>query len=1057
LNPQLKSVTARPRALRVRRRANVELRAERLEDRCLLAADAVIQGQLWQDSDTNGAREPGELGLPGWTVFLDADADGLLDAGETTTTANAAGEYTFTGLAAGDYDVAVAPFAGWRQITPSFDSGLQFLEQHTDNVAGVHGLNGAEEIVISPDGRHAYAVMILDNTVALFNRDTLTGRLSFVRVYEDGVDGFDGLRAAHWATISPDGRHLYVSGRGDDGIGVLGRDASTGALSFLQIVKDGVNGVDGLSFVGVSSISPDGKHLYATGRDDNAVAAFARDENTGLLTFIEVERQGVNGVSGMTQARGVTTSPDGQHVYVSSLNGDSIVAFLRNSTSGELTFVQSVTDGVGGITGLDQVPNLDVTQDGRHVIAAGFADDAVSVYSRNAETGVLTFQAIYRNGVGGVQGLDGAIAIRVSPDDRRVLVAGYFENAVAEFARDPESGDLTFVAAYRDGVNGVQGLGGAHAVAYSPDGRNVYTGGFNDDAIGVYAAPPQSYTVTVAESETASNVDFGWFRFAPLNNPPALLAIGNQSIGEGPWSLIVSAGDYDPGDVLTFSLGAGAPVGMSIAPGPGARQATITWTPGDNVLVSPNPLSITVIVTDNGTGLLSDSETLQLTVVNTPPTASIAITSPGIAAFKAGVQQNFTLTATDLAAADQAAGFTFDIDWDGNGTFDQTINGPSGTTVNHTFAAVGSYPVGVRDTDKDAGQSVTTTYTVHVYSLVQVGADIEWNGSGGNDTVEFHQTGPSAVEVRTLMVGGLATNFIENFSGVTGRVIAKGHRGNDVLNAAALTTIPVTFEGGQHHDTLTGGAADDILRGEFVGAIGDGVEGNDSITGGAGHDLIEGDGLEGGNDTLRGGTGNDTILGDGGDGLEGRADTIFGEDGDDQIFGHHGSDLIDGGNDNDLITGGDGNEGNDTLIGGAGNDILSGSAGNDSLVGGTGRDLLIGGLGLDTLRGDAGEDLLVADKTTFDLNAAALLAIHNEWTSAGSYEDRVAHLTGTAGGLNGSTFLQPGVTVFDDEEIDSLTGGAVDLDWYIYNLLQDALADHESGETQTDTFGFPLP
>jgi len=220
--------------------------------------------------------------------------------------------------------------------------------------------------------------------------------------------------------------------------------------------------------------------------------------------------------------------------------------------------------------------------------------------------------------------------------------------------------------------------------------------------------------------------------------------------------------------------------------------------------------------------------------------------------------------------------------------------------------------------------------------------------------------------------------------------------------------------------------------------------------------LIEGDGLEGGNDTLRGGTGNDTILGDASDGAEGRADSLLGEDGNDQLFGHHGHDLIDGGNDNDLITGGDGSEGNDTLIGGAGDDILSGADGNDSLTGGTGRDLLIGGLGLDTLKCEAGEDLLIADKTNFDHNAAALLAIHAEWTSASSYTDRVLHLTGTAGGLNGSTFLQPGTTVYDDEAIDSLTGG-LDMDWYIYSLLEDVLGDHVDGEEETDTAGFVMP
>jgi Ca2+-binding RTX toxin-like protein len=298
---------------------------------------------------------------------------------------------------------------------------------------------------------------------------------------------------------------------------------------------------------------------------------------------------------------------------------------------------------------------------------------------------------------------------------------------------------------------------------------------------------------------------------------------------------------------------------------------------------------------------------------------------------------------------------------------------------------------------------------------------------------------------------------VQTFTGVTGRVLAFGHRGNDVLDASQLVAVPATLEGGRHNDTLYGGATDDILRGEFQGAFGDGAEGSDSLIGGTGHDLLEGDGLEGGNDTLRGGIGNDTLLGDGGDAAEGRSDQIFGEDGDDRIFGHHGHDLLDGGSNNDLITGGDGNEGNDTILGGSGDDVLSGSEGKDSLTGGTGRDLLIGGLGLDTLVGSGGQDLLVADKTNFDLNAAALLAIHAEWTSGSSYTDRVAHLTGTAGGANGVTYLIPGSTVFDDGSVDDLTGGPIDLDWYVYNLLEDVLNDHAAGETETDTSGFPLP
>ena len=59
-----------------------------------------------------------------------------------------------------------------------------------------------------------------------------------------------------------------------------------------------------------------------------------------------------------------------------------------------------------------------------------------------------------------------------------------------------------------------------------------------------------------------------------------------------------------------------------------------------------------------------------------------------------------------------ATGFDYDIDWDGEGTVDQIVSGPDGTTVYHTFTAGGSTTVIVTATDKDGlegepGQEIT--------------------------------------------------------------------------------------------------------------------------------------------------------------------------------------------------------------------------------------------------------------------------------------------------------------------------------------------------------------
>lgn len=529
-----------------------------------------------------------------------------------------------------------------------------------------------------------------------------------------------------------------------------------------------------------------------------------------------------------------------------------------------------------------------------------------------------------------------------------------------------------------------------------------------------------SFGATVSDTFVLTAID--------LPDAPVLAPIGAKTIGELAWSYVVSASDADAADTLTFSLGSGAPAGMTITPGPGSRQATIAWTPGNYTLISPNPRTVTVLVTDSSSGQLTDSETFAITVVNTPP--QIGDLSPDV--LRAGIEQIFSFDVHDAAGQSDF----FEIDWESDGVIDETVSSTSIITVIHAYSTPGAYNITVRA----LGELDPSLFkAVFVWDVKQVGGDLVWDGTGGNDVVNFVQTGPSSVRLNVTSLGGFDALIVEDYSEITGRVIARGGNGYDTLIAEQLMTIPAILEGGRHHDTIVGGGADDILRGEFVGAKGRGAQGNDSILGGGGNDLIEADGLEGGNDTVYGGTGNDTILGDGGDGQEGRGDTLYGEDGNDQIFGHHGNDVLFGGNDDDIITGGDGAEANDAVSGGLGNDDLSGNVG---------RDILFGGDGLDTLSGSAGEDLLVADRSNVDANLAGLLAIHAEWTSAGNYASRVAGLT---------IDLQPGTKVFDDSDLDVLVGGITDFDWYIYDVLQDVLNDREAGETETDTAGFLPP
>jgi protocatechuate 3,4-dioxygenase beta subunit len=78
-----------------------------------------ISGSLFRDFNTNGARDPGEPALAGWTVFLDANNNGRLDPGERFALTADDGGYTIAGLEPGDYTVRAVLLPGWAQSAPA--------------------------------------------------------------------------------------------------------------------------------------------------------------------------------------------------------------------------------------------------------------------------------------------------------------------------------------------------------------------------------------------------------------------------------------------------------------------------------------------------------------------------------------------------------------------------------------------------------------------------------------------------------------------------------------------------------------------------------------------------------------------------------------------------------------------------------------------------------------------------------------------------------------------------------------------------------------------------
>jgi len=310
-------------------------------------------------------------------------------------------------------------------------------------VDGIDGVNGASDVVVSPDGKHVYAVVKYKDAVVVLSRDSVSGELKYSEMIKDGVDNVDGLLSPHAATVSPDGRHVYVLGvdgemnQYDDVLSVFSRDPSTGQLSFVEMIKDDLNGIYGATQSLSVAVSPDGKNVYVSGYEEDAIFVFSRDATSGRLSLVET----LKNIDGLNGTYGIAVSPDGNHVYAKGWYESTIAVFSRNAASGRLTLVEMLGDNVGGST--NRIPaSTTVSPDGDHVYITDFVDDSLIAYSRDQSSGSLTYVETLRDGVEGIDGLRGVLSVTISPDGSHLYAASKNDDAVAIFRRDASSGRL---------------------------------------------------------------------------------------------------------------------------------------------------------------------------------------------------------------------------------------------------------------------------------------------------------------------------------------------------------------------------------------------------------------------------------------------------------------------------------------------------------------------------------------------------------------------------------------------------------------------------------------
>ncbi|MEO8195215.1 MAG: beta-propeller fold lactonase family protein [Thermoanaerobaculia bacterium] len=514
----------------------------------------------------------------------------------------------------------LSPLSGWAPVPPS----PLFAAVHDGDdmpdisrscslppLTLVNGLDGARAVAVSPDGLNVYVAGANDNAVAIFRRDLRNGSVKYTGLVVDGepvrdagctvTGAVDGLLGASDVEVSGDGLHVYVTGELDDAVAVFDRQAVTGNLKFKQFLRDGVAGVNGLGNVRGAALSPDGKHLYTAARSDNGVGIFARSAATGQLTYLGIRVDGSPQppltIDGLAGASAVAVSPDGAHVYVVGETDDAVAVFSRDATTGLLTFVEAKKDGLSGVDGLNGARALALSDDGRHLYVAGALDNAVAVFSRNATTGALTFVEAQVDGAGGADGLAGAAGVALSPDGEHVYVAGEGDSAVAVLARNPLTGALTPLPASFDGVAGIDGLGGVRAVVVSPDGEQVYGAGAGEDALALMRRGDGSRCTPTGFGSIADTVDI-------TAGGSVVYALSAELSPAATGTLLNTARVTEPANVIDAAQGNNVVVhGAQLTP---EVDLTLTKDDGQTEAIPGLPVTYTITLSNAGPSDLAD-------------------------------------------------------------------------------------------------------------------------------------------------------------------------------------------------------------------------------------------------------------------------------------------------------------------------------------------------------------------------------------------------------------------------------------------------------------------
>jgi 6-phosphogluconolactonase len=183
-------------------------------------------------------------------------------------------------------------------------------------------------IVPSPDNRYAFAINLGTDKVYRYQLDPAHDKLGAPAAVAFSARPGAGPRHL---VFHPNGRWAYLENELNSTVTALTYEVKTGAFQETQTQTQLPSNFTGDNSGADVHVSPDGRFVYTSNRGDNSLAVFAINSSSGQLTLVQhVSTQGKT-------PRNFALDPSGQVLLVANQNSDNVFTYKVDKQTGKLT------------------------------------------------------------------------------------------------------------------------------------------------------------------------------------------------------------------------------------------------------------------------------------------------------------------------------------------------------------------------------------------------------------------------------------------------------------------------------------------------------------------------------------------------------------------------------------------------------------------------------------------------------------------------------------------------------------------------------------------------